>query len=224
MTTEDPTNNGGVPGAEPGANQEPNNPQNTNPNGNGEGGNGEGKDNPAAGDNKTILGGTDKKDGDNPAGDNTVPEKYDFASVVPEGMQLDEKNAAEFSAMAKELGLSQDNAAKMAGYGMKYASGLMQAFEAKQQEQSRAWAEDTKAKLGADFDKTVSLAGVAMERLATKIPNIREIVNHGGLGNRYEIVQAFAEMGKAFSEDGGHNPGAPAAAKKQETWYPNSKF
>ena len=59
----------------------------------------------------TILGGKSTPN---------VPDAYDFKSIVPEGMTYDEQSAAAFGDVAKKAGLSQEQAAAIASYGMQY--------------------------------------------------------------------------------------------------------
>lgn len=155
---------------------------------------------------------------------NDVPESYDFSKSVPEGMEFSEEAGTAFGSIAKEMKLSQDQAGKLANYGMTYAKGMMEAMQAKQAEQAASWGKETKEALGADYEKTVGYVGEAVEKLETKIPNIRQVLNESGFGNRKEIVMALAEMGRAFSEDTGHGTTENSTqTAHSKTWYPNSQ-
>ena len=154
------------------------------------------ENNPAATD-KTAPGGKENTI----LGAGGESKEYDFHSVVPEGMEYDEKSAQAFSTVAKECGLSAKQAQKVAAYGMQYMQQGVAAAQTAIAQQVKNWGEETKTKLGADFDKTVQSAGAGLEALEKVIPGIRAALNETGAGNRLEIVQAFAKMGELVRED-----------------------
>lgn len=169
----------------------------------------------------TIAGGASGED--TPA-INDVPESYDFSNSVPDGMEFSEEAGTAFGSIAKEMKLSQDQAGKLANYGMTYAKSMVEAMQAKQAEQAANWGKETKEALGTDYEKTVGYVGEAVEKLETKIPNIRQVLNESGFGNRKEVVMALAEMGRAFSEDTGHGTTENSTqTAHSKTWYPNSQ-
>ncbi len=155
---------------------------------------------------------------------NAKPVEYDFAGSVPDGFALDEEQSKAFGAMSTKLGLSAEQAQELAGYGMNYAKGMMEAIEAKQEAQSEEWAKQTKETLGGDYEKTVGLVGVAVEKLTQKIPNLREVLNTNGLGNRVEVVQMLAEFGRVFGEDKGQGQGGGTPSGGGASFYPNTDF
>lgn len=135
----------------------------------------------------------------------TVPESYDFSEAV--GENLDAEVAASFSDVLKSVGATQAQAAAIAKYGVGYAEQVAQQAVAYQQEQaakqSNEWAQQTKQELGASYDDTLAQCGAAVEYLECEIPNIREIINENGLGNRVEVVKMFAKIGQLVAEDRG---------------------
>ena len=182
-------------------------------------------------DNKgTILGGATPNskttDDDNNTGNDsntTVPDnvQYDFKSIVPTGMQYDDEAAKEFGQIAQKAGLSQEQASSIAQYGMQYMQkGVKAAIEhiAQQQED---WGDQARQELGGQFDKTVQKAAVGINRLAQKIPNLRETLNITGAGNRVEFIRLFAAIGDLVGEDSGHDA---AAGGQDKTIYGNTDF
>lgn len=171
---------------------------------------------PPAGGGETAGGG-EAAQGTNAA----VPDVYDFSSIVPEGMTYDEGAARDFGNLARECGLTQDQAAKVAGYGLQFArdgvSAAMQQIAATQAK----WGDDARAQLGADFDKTVSQAAVGIDRLSQSIPNFRAMLDETGAGNRIEMIQFMAAVGAMVGEDPGH--GVPGYGG-QKSLYPNTDF
>lgn len=133
---------------------------------------------------------TDKKD--KPA----APEKYEFSA--PEGQELDANALAVFEPIAKELGLSQEQAQK-----------LVDIFPQIQQQQAEAWSkqvsdwgEQVKAdkEIGGDkFNASVGAAQRALDQFGNT--ELREYLNASGLGNHPALVRFCAKVGKAMAED-----------------------
>jgi len=147
---------------------------------------------------------------------------WDFRSSVPEGMVYDEQSAAAFSAIAREAGLTGEQAQKLAAYGMQYARDGISAMREAQAQQIAGWAEQTKKELGSEFDATVRRAGTGIEAIERSIPGIRQALNETGAGNRIELVKAFALVGQLVGEDNFRGFGTAAAATT--TKYPNTNF
>ena len=155
-----------------------------------------------------------------------VPESYDFHSVMPEGAQYDQALADSFAGVAKDAGLSQASASKIAAYGMplmqKVAQQATEAAAQAYEQKVTGWADSAKQALGADFDKTMSRAGTGIEALEKRVPGLRQALNESGAGNQLALVQAFALIGDLVGEDvgklsGGTTPGA-------SNIYPKTNF
>lgn len=160
----------------------------------------------------TILGGG----GDNNTDQNTEPAEptvYDFSTAF-EGGEVDQTIADEFSKMLNGVGATQEQAVELAKFGSKYAADLVSAYETQKQqaldEQYKGYAETAKETLGVKFDETVSQAAAGVEAVEKTIPNIREILEENGLGNRLEVIQLFAHIANMASEDNNAGNGSPA--------------
>lgn len=151
-----------------------------------------------------------------------VPENYDFTSIIPEGMEYDAASAEAYSTVAKECGLSQEQASKIAGYGMRYAQGLQKAAAEAQVKLAQTWAQEAKETLGADYDKTIQKCGVAMEFMEKRIPGIQGVLNQTPVGNRIEMIQLMAAVGELVGESGDKLHGA--SGTKIASIYPNTDF
>jgi hypothetical protein len=175
----------------------------------------------------TILGGAGNNEpapANSPAtNDNSqgAPDVYDFSALVPEGMEYDQQAAQEYGAIARECGLTQEQASKIASYGMQFMQNGVQAAMQQIVATQQKWGEDAKRQLGADFDKTVSRAAVGINRLSQNIPGIREALNETGAGNRIEMIQLMAAIGDLLGEDNGH--GVPGYGG-EKSLYPNTNF
>lgn len=188
---------------------------------------------PAAGDTTQQPGAAgDGTSATAPAGDGTTtpagaPEAYsDF--TVPEGVVLDATVVDGFKGLAKDLGLSQEHAQKVADVIAQQAKASAEASQsAVQAEITRmhgVWAAEAKAdpEIGGDkFDENMATAKAAME--ATTTPQLRMLLDRSGLGNNPEVIRHFLKIAPAFREDK-HVPGskAPPGAGKSaaEILYP----
>lgn len=160
----------------------------------------------------TILGGKSTPN---------VPDAYDFKCIVPEGMTYDEQSAAAFGDVAKKAGLSQEQAAAIASYGMQYMQqGVDAAMKAVQDTQA-GWAQEARDALGGQFDAVVAKAAAGRDALAEKVPGLTQMLNETGAGNRVEMIRLMAAVGELIGEDGGLR-GAQAGAEK--SIYPNTDF
>lgn len=175
-----------------------------------------------AGGNNTILGGAGVQQPQ--AGNNQptgAPDAYDFSGIVPDGMEYNAQAAQEFGGIARECGLSQEQASKIAQYGMQFMQNGVNAAMQQVQATYAKWGEDAKTALGADYDKTVAKAAVGINRLEKSIPGLRAVFNETGAGNRLEMIQLLAAVGDLVGEDNGH--GVPGYGG-EKSLYPNTNF
>lgn len=124
------------------------------------------------------------------------PEKYEFAA--PEGQELDANALSVFEPIAKELGLTQEQAQK-----------LVDIYPQIQQQQAEAWSkqiaewgEQVKAdkEIGGDkFTASVGLAQRALDQFGN--PELREYLQVSGLGNHPALVRFCTKVGKSMAED-----------------------
>lgn len=133
------------------------------------------------------------KQGDEPK----APEAYEFK--MPDGIELDKSAADEFSAIAKEFKLTQDQAQKVAEVGAKMVQRQQEAHQANVQ----SWIEAVKndKEIGGEkLNENLAIARKTIESFGT--PELKDILNMTGLGNHPEIVKMAYKIGKAISEDG----------------------
>lgn len=149
-----------------------------------------------------------------------APESYTF--VMPEGVELDEKSAGEFSAVAKELDLTQEQAQRVVDLYAKNVQGQLEAHKATVE----GWVTAVKAdkEIGGDkVTETVATARKAVEAFGS--PELKALLDTTGLGNHPEFVRMMFRAGKAISEDrlvvGGE--GGAVNTDIATTLYPNQK-
>ena len=168
----------------------------------------------------TLLGGNDK-----PAAPAGAPDQYDYTAAIPEGMQVDQQLADGFSVIAREMNLTNDQANKIAAYGIQYGQQVAQAMQQQLDAEVAGWGEAAKKELGADFDKTMQLCGAALEAVEKQVPGIRKALNETGAGNRIEVIKVMRLMGELVQSDPGKLANLGGAAKSEnESWYNNSKM
>lgn len=159
-------------------------------------------------------GNTETKTGTEP------PATYDFSGVVPEGLEYDAERAGQFGALARECGLSQEQASKLASYGMQYMQAGQQAVADGIRQTMDGWAQEARQQLGGQFDDITAKAAVGLNAAERKIPGLRQMMNLTGAGNRVEMIQLMAEFGKLVGEDPGHM----GEGAHEKTLYPNTDF
>lgn len=130
-----------------------------------------------------------------------VPEQYaDFA--FEEGKALDTELADDIKATAKELGLTQSQAQKLADLALKRTESA-QSKQAEMLAQARdEWAGQAQAdkEFGGDaIEANLAMARKALDTFGT--PELKALLNESGLGNHPEVIRFFYRSGKAISED-----------------------
>lgn len=137
-------------------------------------------------------------DGDQAKADSATPDKYEFKA--PDGREFDAQVLEQFSEVAKELKLSQDDAQKMID---KIAPALAEKQQRVMAEARQNWVESVKTDKEFGGEKLGENIGVAKKALdAFGTPELRALLNESGLGDHPEIIRAFYRAGKAISEDG----------------------
>jgi hypothetical protein len=166
------------------------------------------------------------KPADKPA---DAPAEVVYEFKLPEGVDLKGEALDELKATAKELGLTQEQAQRVADLGAKQAQGFAAQLVEQQKTMTAEWAEQTTTDKEIGGDKLPENLGVAKKALDTfGTPALKTLLNQSGLGNHPEVVRFFVKAGKAISEDGQLVTGAAAqtdrAAKPIENrLYPNQK-
>lgn len=141
----------------------------------------------------------DKGSGDK--GAESKPGEYtDF--TLPDGVNMDEVGLEAFKPIAKELGLTQEQAQKLvtlqAGIGQKVAAAQDQAFK----DMKSSWMNETKADKelgGAKYSENMEVALKAVRHFGSG--KLNAFLNETGLGEHPEMIRMMHRIGKAISED-----------------------
>lgn len=150
---------------------------------------------------KSTEGG-DKAEGDSDGdGKSKAPEQYETFSM-PDGMEVDTEMVEQFTPIAKELSLSQEDAQKLVGL---YATKVQEQVASAQNEWAKVqdgWRQTAKADEeigGGAFKDSVALAKKALNTLGT--PELVEALNQTGMANHPEMIRFAYNVGKTISED-----------------------
>lgn len=143
----------------------------------------------------------DDKQGDKGEAKTGAPESYDFKA--PEGVeQLDSQLVETFTPLAKELGLSNDQAQKLVDLAPQIQQRMAQQQAEAWGKQLEAWVGEVKADrdIGGDnLPATMASAQKVMQQFGT--PELKAALEQTGMGNHPELVRLFAKVGKAMGED-----------------------
>ena len=164
--------------------------------------------------------------------EDVVPEKYDFK--FPEGSYVDSEVMSEFEEVAKELGLSQEKAQRIADFAPRLSSIMqakqLEAIEAASVEWQKNAVSDKE--FGGDkLQENLAVAKKALDAFAS--PEMRAMLGKydakenptgTGLGNHPEIIRMFYRVGQKLSEDSVVLGGIKKADRlsNEEVFYGNS--
>ena len=185
----------------------------------GDGGQPEGHKLPAV---DTALGG-----GTEPA----VPESYDFSGSLKEvfgdGATLDDAVSGEFTQLLKGLNATQEQAAAMATFGMKYAqnvgNAIVEAVQNDYVKEVQGWGEAAKQELGGQYQETLAKACTTRNYLEQKELALRADKASLTGSNHVAMIKALAALSDLVAEDPGHGNG-PAGSGGTAQLYDKTNF
>lgn len=130
-----------------------------------------------------------------------VSETYtDF--VLPEGLRIDEAAFGEFAPLAKEFGLSQEQAQKLVDVAAGLVDRTTKTAEGVHADTIKKWADDSRndAEVGGkDFDANLGIALTAIDKFGDD--ELKQILDASGFGNHPAVVRLFYRVGKAAGSD-----------------------
>jgi hypothetical protein len=126
-----------------------------------------------------------------------VPEKYDIK--VPDGITLDEKLVSEFTNVAKELKLTNEQAQKLVDLQTKGALDHAQKITSDYNSTVESWKKETLEKLGPKHGEEIGYANKFLDKFANS--ETRQLLIDTGLANNYNIMNTLIKAGKAIAED-----------------------
>lgn len=148
-----------------------------------------------------------------------VPEAYEFKA--PEGMVLDPAQVEAFTPVAKELGLTNDQAQKLVDLQVAATTASAKRWT----DQVTAWGEEAKAdpEFGKqNFGKSTAAVAKALDKFGS--PEARKALDDSGMGNHPALLKLFRAVGLAMGEDGfatGNSGGGGTPRTAAEILFPN---
>lgn len=152
---------------------------------------------------------------------------YEFK--LPEGVEFKGELLDELKATAKDLGLTQEQAQRVADLGAKQAQGFAAQLVEQQKTLTAEWANQTTTDKEIGGDKLAENLAVAKKALdAFGSPELKTLLNQTGFGNHPDVVRFMVKAGKAISEDGKLITGSAAQVDRasvpiENRLYPNQK-
>lgn len=133
-----------------------------------------------------------------------VPEKYELKA--PEGSQLTAEDLEKIASIAKERGLSNEQAQTLVEIKDQTAKDAVEAYVSAQSQklktEAEAWIAQSKADKefgGENFKTNIELAHRALKHFGSE--TFTETLEKTGLGNHPELVRIFYRIGKEMAED-----------------------
>lgn len=149
-----------------------------------------------------------------------VPEEYAEFTTEHEGLSFDPDLIGQYKPLAKELGLSQEQAQKLVDLYAKQSVAQQERFAAQVRETQQGWKTETLKILGPQPEQQLGIAKKAIDKFAS--PELRQLLHDTGLANHKDVVQHFIRLGQEIREDSFVEGTTPAGTKTlAETMYPN---
>ena len=137
---------------------------------------------------------------DQPATTEETAPEYEF--TFEEGVEVDPDTIGNLKELAKELGLTQEQAQKIADLGAAQSQKWVALQEQAITEASAQWVEEVKAdkEIGGDrLSENLGIAKRALDRFGT--PELSKLLDESRLGNHPELIRTMYRIGKAISDD-----------------------
>lgn len=136
----------------------------------------------------------------------SVPEQYEIS--IPDGVPKDEQGVTEFSALAKDLKLSQNQVSKIIEFDLARAKRYQEEFE---KESEKSWKkhikdgeEALKNKWGINYEENMALSSSGLARVLGTFEDgeeMEERLKKTGFLNLPDVVLLFNKIGAVTSED-----------------------
>jgi hypothetical protein len=127
-------------------------------------------------------------------------EEYEFAFA--EGVEVDAETLGDLKGLSKDLGLSKEQAQRVADLGAKQAQKWVEMQQTAIAEASASWIEQVKGdkEIGGDkLAENMAVAKRALDKFGS--PELTALLNDSRLGNHPELIRAFHRIGRAIADD-----------------------
>lgn len=133
------------------------------------------------------------------------PDGYKFE--FPQGYTPNEPELAQWKKNMHALGIPASDAQKMADAFFQQEMGKQKA----EQDKLQGWENETKTRLGANFDREINHARYALRELDTD-GKLGAVLESSGLGSNPEVVVMLSKIGSILGERGPRGAGASVQA------------
>ena len=133
------------------------------------------------------------------------PDGYKFE--FPQGYTPNEPELAQWKKNMHALGIPASDAQKMADAFFQQEMGKQKA----EQDKLQGWENETKTRLGANFDREINHARYALRELDTD-GKLGAVLESSGLGSNPEVVVMLSKIGSMLGERGPRGAGASVQA------------
>lgn len=157
------------------------------------------------------------------------PDSYDYKDIqLPEGMKLNSDMTAKFNDFAKKTNMSQKSANECMQLAVEHTNHVMQqaleAYNFAREENVQKWdklCEQDEYLKGEKYDKAISIANMAMDKLIPQNSDFKEELKKSGLNHHPVLINAFRQLGE-FMLPPAVQKGYPAPKEKSaaEIIYP----
>lgn len=132
-----------------------------------------------------------------------APQEQEYGEFsLPEGLRIDEAAFNDFAPLAKEFGLTQEQAQKLVDVAAGLVDRTTKTAEGVHADTIKKWADDSRndAEVGGkDFDANLGIALTAIDKFGDD--ELKQILDASGFGNHPAVVRLFCRVGKAASND-----------------------
>ncbi len=151
-----------------------------------------------------------------------APEKYEPFKFA-DGKSLSDEQLADVTAQAAALGLTQEQAQKLADSELKRAEGVQAQQEAVIADLREQWAQaarDDKEFGGEKFEENLATARTALDAFGSD--TLKNLLAVSGMGNHPEFIRFCHNVGKSIQADGVVTGGPARAQHDPKRLYPKS--
>lgn len=119
----------------------------------------------------------------------------------PDGYEIDtdetnEELVGKFKGLAHEMGLSQEQAAKL----VEWNNGMLAQLTEDANTQHKEAMESLKKEWGGDWNQNVDHSRKAVGMVEQAVPGLKAFLDNTGLGDNPMLIRAFSEIGKRMDE------------------------
>lgn len=128
-----------------------------------------------------------------PSTPEVVNEKTEF--TIPDGLKIDDKKMSAFKTVAKELGLTKEQAQKLVDLDANNIKNADKAFN----DMKASWKADTMKMLGENAEQKLGEAAAAFKRFGDE--EFVKLMQDTGLENHPAVVRVFRSIGSKIAVD-----------------------